>query len=356
MKTNSVTNCVSRRGRAVIGAALAGATIFLALIAANTNAASHSPGGDRTDSRGENEQPQSAGGAVGSDGEVGAVELPEQSISASPLPARRPLPGAREMQAIAATYPERVERVELKDGDWAALIDGQWYYWSRGRLLREELRGRHEQFTPIRFYNYYLGPLRIPQVDPQLEARLENILDDRQANPPVRHPGFQDALYGLSSYDEANDKMRNIDFLGFKTRMHPLATQALEKVEADIRERSAHDKEVAEFVRGLSTVAGFNWRNISGTRARSLHSYGIAIDLIPRYYDGDYGYWKWAAEADVDEWWKLGEEERFTVPQPIIDAFERHGFVWGGKWLFFDPIHFEYRPEVFELSNSPPND
>ena len=32
-----------------------------------------------------------------------------------------------------------------------------------------------------------------------------------------------------------------------------------------------------------------------------------------------------------------------------IRAFEAHGFVWGGKWLFFDTIHFEYRPELLTL-------
>ncbi|MCA1755657.1 MAG: M15 family metallopeptidase [Spirochaeta sp.] len=34
----------------------------------------------------------------------------------------------------------------------------------------------------------------------------------------------------------------------------------------------------------------------------------------------------------------------------MLEVFERHGFVWGGKWLSFDPIHFEYRPEVLLLS------
>ena len=38
-------------------------------------------------------------------------------------------------------------------------------------------------------------------------------------------------------------------------------------------------------------------------------------------------------------------------PQPVIDAFERNGFVWGGKWLFFDPLHFEYRPETLLLAD-----
>jgi hypothetical protein len=36
-------------------------------------------------------------------------------------------------------------------------------------------------------------------------------------------------------------------------------------------------------------------------------------------------------------------------PQPVVDAFEGEGFYWGGKWLFFDNMQFEYRPELFEF-------
>jgi hypothetical protein len=38
------------------------------------------------------------------------------------------------------------------------------------------------------------------------------------------------------------------------------------------------------------------------------------------------------------------------VPDAVVAAFERHGFVWGGKWLFFDTMHFEYRPEILILA------
>ncbi|MGW8266533.1 MAG: M15 family metallopeptidase, partial [Longimicrobiales bacterium] len=33
-------------------------------------------------------------------------------------------------------------------------------------------------------------------------------------------------------------------------------------------------------------------------------------------------------------------------PPAVVEAFERHGFVWGGKWAHFDTMHFEYRPEI----------
>ena len=30
----------------------------------------------------------------------------------------------------------------------------------------------------------------------------------------------------------------------------------------------------------------------------------------------------------------------------IVEIFERHGFIWGGKWYHYDTMHFEYRPEL----------
>jgi|GEM_PF-645494 len=28
-------------------------------------------------------------------------------------------------------------------------------------------------------------------------------------------------------------------------------------------------------------------------------------------------------------------------------VFEKHGFIWGGRWKHYDTMHFEYRPEFF---------
>jgi hypothetical protein len=283
-------------------------------------------------------------------GADGSIEPELTPIRATPLPEGSSAPGAEEIRAITTAYSERIEDRSFRDGEWAVRIDGRWFYWTEGRMLPRELRPRAEEFTPLRFYRYYRGPLRIREIEPEFAERLRNILAERRSDPPVRHPGFQDALYGVSSRAEAESVMVDLTFLGHRTRVHPVAVDALRRVEREVRQEASRDPDVAEFVAGLNAVEGFHWRNIAGTRARSFHSYGAAVDLIPRYYGGAFGYWRWAAEAGIEDWWALGEEDRFMIPQPIVDAFERNGFVWGGKWLFFDPIHFEYRPEVFLLS------
>jgi hypothetical protein len=37
------------------------------------------------------------------------------------------------------------------------------------------------------------------------------------------------------------------------------------------------------------------------------------------------------------------------MPPEIVAIFERHGFIWGGKWRHYDTMHFEYRPELLGL-------
>jgi hypothetical protein len=44
---------------------------------------------------------------------------------------------------------------------------------------------------------------------------------------------------------------------------------------------------------------------------------------------------------------RLKEMKRIKVyPKEIVRIFEKNNFVWGGKWVHFDMMHFEYRPEI----------
>jgi hypothetical protein len=46
-------------------------------------------------------------------------------------------------------------------------------------------------------------------------------------------------------------------------------------------------------------------------------------------------------------WEKKGAPEyKNSIPYEIVAIFEKHGFIWGGKWYHFDTMHFEYRPEL----------
>jgi hypothetical protein len=69
-----------------------------------------------------------------------------------------------------------------------------------------------------------------------------------------------------------------------------------------------------------------------------MHAYGAAIDLNLAVSD----YWMWRTGA-----W------RNRMPREIVDIFERHGFIWGGRWYHYDTMHFEYRPELLPPPTAP---
>ena len=284
----------------------------------------------------------------------------EPAVSVAPGSATEPsasaeLPGAREVQAMAAAYPERITAAAVRSGEWALEMDDRWYYWADGRLLPRELRDEAESYASIRFYRYARGPTRVREVD----AELERILEDRtsvqasgETDARERFNGFLDALYQISSRADAERAVIRVELLGSATRVHPSLVEPLERVERTIRALAPHDREVAAFLRDLDAVHGYTWRSIAGTARRSYHSYGVAVDLVPRSYAGSWPYWLWAAQGGIDRWWELPLESRWQIPQPVIDAFEDQGFVWGGKWLFFDNLHFEYRPESILMARA----
>jgi peptidoglycan LD-endopeptidase CwlK len=88
----------------------------------------------------------------------------------------------------------------------------------------------------------------------------------------------------------------------------------------------------------LKTGGTFNWRPIAGADQLSAHSFGVAIDIDPDYSD----YWRWAGAARSGGFIPY----RNRIPHRIVEIFERHGFIWGGKWYHYDTMHFEYRPEL----------
>ncbi|OWL94626.1 hypothetical protein CBQ26_15135 [Deinococcus indicus] len=35
-----------------------------------------------------------------------------------------------------------------------------------------------------------------------------------------------------------------------------------------------------------------------------------------------------------------------AFPLKLVQVFERHGWIWGGRWYHHDTMHFKYRPEL----------
>lgn len=141
-------------------------------------------------------------------------------------------------------------------------------------------------------------------------------------------------VYGSTkSSVEANLKKANI---GYGNLQFNGNNNAAKELSAAIKEAATMSKGNENIRRALFPTSGtFNYRNISGTNRLSPHAFGIAIDLASNKND----YWKWASV-------KEGEKRLLTYPKELVNIFENHNFIWGGKWNHFDILHYEYRPEI----------
>jgi hypothetical protein len=256
------------------------------------------------------------------------------------------------MKALASAYPRQIDRAEFRNGDWAIRLRETWYYYAGGKILPENLLESASAYSVQPFYSYQSELPTWKEPSPEEEARYREISNNRSKNPPRRSPHFFDDLLRVHNRDESYQRVKSFRFLGKQTLVHYLIMEELALVEEQILAIAKTDPQVQAWINGIGTVEAWNWRNIAETQSRSYHSYGLAIDLLPKSLGSKETYWLWAARKRTD-WWNISYNGRFHPPAAIIKAFETYGFVWGGKWLFFDTMHFEYRPEILILSGMP---
>jgi len=179
--------------------------------------------------------------------------------------------------------------------------------------------------------------LQNPSVKDMMEQVYPLGADGREPGPDFdpgrrRATAFFTALYGETRAEVMANAVR-VDFAGkriFFSNLYGAAT-ALQAVGQEIASLLALRPDLKKYVFPVSTLA---WRAIAGERRLSMHALGIAVDLNPRLGP----YWGWSAPDSPSP--------AKSYPMEIVDIFERHGFIWGGKWREFDLMHFEYRPEL----------
>jgi hypothetical protein len=224
-----------------------------------------------------------------------------------------------------------------------------------------------------------------------LDMDVNSVLKDSYPVGPVplpirttENPGrYRNYDLLKSTYGETESEVRknlvNVQILGQSILFNRKngAAQALKKVSQELDQLIKTDAKVAEFVKPwmggwpwsrtkLSEFA-YSWRTVAGTPLLSTHSFGIALDLTTGK-EKDPVYWLWEEasrryqkaklqnphvtwnqikenlkESDVEVY--LPEKIQ-TLPMKVVQAFEKHGFIWGAKWNRYDSMHFEYRPEM----------
>jgi hypothetical protein len=155
------------------------------------------------------------------------------------------------------------------------------------------------------------------------------VTDAEQDPGRVRVEPLFRATYGTSPAD-VERALVPVTFVGHTVRFHRLAAPALERVAKRLDELVRGDATLRRYFAVLGGT--FAARTIAGTDRTSAHAWGIAIDIDTTASD----YWR---NAKTPIW-------RNRIPEPIVQAFESEGFVWGGRWYHFDTMHFEYRPEI----------
>ncbi|MEM8729497.1 MAG: M15 family metallopeptidase [Pseudomonadota bacterium] len=176
-----------------------------------------------------------------------------------------------------------------------------------------------EQFTYPYPLDFDLDARRTPWVDP---GRLRN-------------QAFFQALY-FDRQTEAARHLRTVRYATTGTSFYLTdKTCAATQLDAALRAIAAQGTDYSRFFQSVG--GSFNWRRIAGTNRLSAHSFGIALDLNAKLG----GYWRWSGAQP-------GAAQVYDnkIPEGIVSALERYGFVWGGKWHHFDGMHFEYRPEL----------
>lgn len=186
---------------------------------------------------------------------------------------------------------------------------------------------------------------------PDLQDMLSQVYPagESPAYQPDYDPGrfrvtalFNTVYGGASQQVQAN--LTTVNFCGQKVQFNARngAAAALRRVGEQLAALFRGKPELRQYLFPLG--GSVNWRTIAGTNRPSPHSWGIAIDLNPRYG----AYWRWQKSPTAASILNL----RQSYPGEIVKIFEAQGFIWGGKWSHYDLMHFEYRPELLAKTST----
>ncbi len=247
------------------------------------------------------------------------------------------------IRSLRLAYPEQIIAVDMNPDSLGIFVGDQWFYLKEGRLLPPDKINNWRQYQPSGFYYY-------PQFQPELAPITEETRQFLREQRLPRDSAWQDAIFHAKTEEEILPHIQEINFMGYPLKIHEVLVPALRKIEAELNtEINQYGKiYIQNFFDQLEQIGGFYWRNILHSQIKSAHSYGTGLDLIPSDAHGKASYWLWLRDENPD-WYTLPYDQRWTIPTDIVEIFENNGFVWGGKWRYFDTFHFEYRPDLIYL-------
>lgn len=230
-----------------------------------------------------------------------------------------------DLKALLAAYRDDCTRVEVTNNRLLVILRlNQRLIYDDGRPKSPAEKLDQPDLQDMLSQPYPLGRVSQP-IQPDLDPGR------------FRVGAFFAAVYGASP-KEVQNNLVPVNFCGQRVFFNKKngAAQALAAVGLELQELLQRRPELRQYIFPLGGL--FNWRPIAGTERLSPHGWGIAIDLNPK--KGAY----WRGSRNMAAAASLQLQQGF--PFEIVEIFERHGFIWGGKWWHYDLMHFEYRPEL----------
>lgn len=239
---------------------------------------------------------------------------------------------------------------------WSVLISAHnktsLLYWKEGRLLPSSQIDAYSDYDPIFTYTY-AESIKDPKTFSNADIeRLRNMVDTRLGGEYNKKSAdfLLSALYDGETEAAVLEHIVPFVFLGKKIIIHEDLLPALKRIQARITQEAKTSDVVKKFIESLGNMSGYNWRDIRDISTRSTHSWGISIDILPKKMNVYEIYWMWTRDINEKNWMKTPLKLRWIPPEKVISIFEEEGFVWGGKWIIWDNMHFEYRPDILLYS------
>jgi D-alanyl-D-alanine carboxypeptidase len=229
------------------------------------------------------------------------------------------------LDALVAAYPNAL-----------AGHDANALRWRDGTVMPVSDGAENKTFTELLHHASILDQLHIPYPRGPLEKPPAVDADPGR----FRNTAFFTKMYGDCKKGEVTPHLVSLPWLP-KTWGKSIRITSVNGVDERLRAVSAEIDALPDKIKraAYSTAGTYNCRAVADTGQQSPHSYGIAIDLNLAFSD----YWYWRPHDGPIAY-------RNRMPEEIVAIFEKHGFIWGGKWYHFDTMHFEYRPELLGAS------
>lgn len=276
-----------------------------------------------------------------------------------------PYMGIGYLKFFEKAYPDITfsKRYDVAKEDWIITVDvpdspdnkdGEGrtaeFYWANGSFLPEEELINKDNYWSLLYS--YSKELADPEkyTDEEKEAIREYSSKENRENGSGTPMFLFDFIYESNTRRSLETHIKRISFLGVKTNIHERIKEPLEIIDQKIKELSLIDSEVRDFLYQIKSADGYLWRIIDGTNRKSFHSLGLAIDVLPKNLGRKQIFWSWAKDKYPNDWMLVPLKDRWIPPQKVIEIFEENGFIWGGKWIIYDNMHFEYHPELIEYN------